>query len=192
MKGTAARPAPTTRTSDAALDTILGVDPGLQRTGYAILAAPDESGTVRVREAGVIRLDPREALEQRLAELDRSLLLLIENHRPGTLACEELYAHYKHPRTAILMAHARGVVLSLGARLGLMVVPVAATQVKKTLTGSGRAGKVQIQRAVAATLGLPRLPEPDDVADALAIALCGRLLRDAARRVEAPDRGGAR
>jgi crossover junction endodeoxyribonuclease RuvC len=103
--------------------------------------------------------------------------MLLQTHRPTLLACEELYAHYKHPRTAILMGHARGVILAAAARRGLQVVSIAATHVKKMLTGSGHAAKHQVQFAVAATLGLRQIPEPPDVADAIAIALCGLRLR---------------
>lgn len=166
---------------------MLGIDPGLQRTGYAILAGPPQRETCSLVEAGVIRLDPRQTLEHRLVELEDSLDQLICKHQPTVIACEQLYAHYKHPRTAIIMAHARGVILALAARRGLEIVHVAATHVKKHLTGSGRAGKAQIQRAVAATLNLPQIPEPNDVADALAVALCG-LRMCAAERSAGPPR----
>ncbi|MEW6250423.1 MAG: crossover junction endodeoxyribonuclease RuvC [Planctomycetota bacterium] len=158
---------------------VLGVDPGLLRTGYAVLApaAPPDAG--RVLEAGLIRLSRKAPLVARLLELEAGLAELIRTHRPVLLCCEQLYAHYRHPRTAILMAHARGVILALAGRAGVGVLSVAATNVKKMLTGSGRAGKRQVQRAVAATLRLPAVPEPDDVADALAIALCGLRLREA-------------
>jgi crossover junction endodeoxyribonuclease RuvC len=148
-------------------------------------------GEARVVEAGAVKLDAKRPLAERLLELHDCLEELIRTHRPTTLACEQLYSHYKHPRTAILMAHARGIVLAQAARCGLAIVPVPATQAKKLLTGSGRATKTQIQRAVAQTLGLPRLPEPHDVADALAIALCGLRLRGAATRA-AGSRGGVR
>jgi crossover junction endodeoxyribonuclease RuvC len=161
---------------------ILGIDPGLQRTGYAILSADAGPREARVHEAGVVRLPRDLPLEQRLVQLEESLETLIGAHHPTLLACEELYAHYKHPRTAILMAHARGVILALAARRGLAVVSVAATNVKKLLTGSGRASKAQIQLAVAMTLRLPVIPQPDDVADAIAIALAGLRLRQAAAR----------
>jgi len=152
--------------------SILGVDPGLQRTGYAVLTAGRPQAG-RLVEAGVVRLDARRALEERLLELQVGLEQLLDAHRPDALACEQLYAHYQHPRTAILMAHARGVILALAARRCLPVLHLAATHVKKMLTGNGHATKPQMQRAVAATLGLPRLPEPHDVADAIAIGLCG-------------------
>lgn len=159
---------------------VIGIDPGLQRTGYAVLAAAPLPAEARLVEAGIVRLDRRRPLPERLVELHDSLEALIDAHGPDMLACEELYAHYKHPRTAILMAHARGVILTLAARRGLTVRSIAPTNVKKVLTGSGRAHKRQMQQAVAATLCLPRLPEPDDVADAIAIALCGLRMRNAA------------
>lgn len=165
---------------------VLGVDPGLERTGYAFLSEATPPREAHLIEAGLVRLNRRRPLEQRLLHLDESLEILVESHHPRLLVCEELYAHYRHPRTAILMAHARGVILALAARCGLDVLPVAATHVKKVLTGSGRASKSQVQRAVAATLGLPTIPEPHDVADAIAIALCGlRLQRVAAREAGA-------
>lgn len=163
----------------AAVRTLLGVDPGLQRTGYAVLACPVSRDQITLVEAGVIRLDRKASLPERLLELDQSLQLLLDSHRPFALACEELYAHYKHPRTAILMGHARGVVLTAAARAGIEVTAVAATHAKKLLTGRGHAGKAQIQHAVAATLRLTQLPEPHDVADAIAIALAGLRLRNA-------------
>lgn len=165
---------------------VLGVDPGLLRTGYALLSDGSGAEEVRLLEAGVVRLPRGRTLAERLLELEASLTTLIGTHRPALLACEELYAHYKHPRTAILMAHARGVILTLAARSGLGIVSISATNAKKLLTGSGRADKAQVQRAVAMMLGLPRLPQPHDVADAIAIALCG--LRQRRR----PDSAGVR
>ncbi|MBK8915479.1 MAG: crossover junction endodeoxyribonuclease RuvC [Phycisphaerales bacterium] len=151
---------------------VLGIDPGLLRTGYAVLDR-DSRCEARLVEAGVIRLAPRDPLERRLATLAEALEALIETHQPPLLVCEDLYAHYAHPRTAILMGHARGVILVTAARRGLAVLSVGATRVKKTLTGSGHASKAQIQRAIAGTLRLSRIPEPSDVADAIAVGLCG-------------------
>jgi len=165
-------PAPATGAERTAI--VLGIDPGLQRTGYALVAVqPSSYESSRLVEAGIIRLERGAPLPDRLLELDHGLAALLTEHRPALLACEELYAHYRHPRTAILMGHARGVVLAAAARAGVVVTAVPATQAKKLLPGSGHATKTQMQRAVQTTLRLPALPEPHDVADAIAIALCG-------------------
>ncbi len=162
---------------------VLGIDPGLLRTGYALLrAAPGPA--VTLLEAGVIRLKPAAPLEARLAELDAGLSELFDLHAPNLLVCEQLYAHYKHPRTAILMGHARGVVLGLAGRRETPVVSVASTHVKKLMTGRGHAGKRQMQVAIMAQLRLTTLPEPHDVADAIAIAFAGLSLM-AARQTAA-------
>jgi crossover junction endodeoxyribonuclease RuvC len=158
---------------------ILGVDPGLHRTGYAVV----EGATRRVRDAGVIRTTSRRALPERLAELAAGLDEVFGEHRCAVVAVEDLYAHYRHPRTAILMGHARGVVLLAAVRHRARVESLSATAVKKMLTGNGHAGKRQVQRAIVLTAGLPRLPEPPDVADALAVALA------AAERGAAHHRG---
>lgn len=156
---------------------ILGVDPGLQRTGYAFISAgASEYESAQLLEAGVIRLASTEPVEQRLVALQTHLTELLKRHPASAAALEDLYAHYKHPRTAILMGHARGVIMATCAAQGCAVTAVPATQAKKLLTGSGHATKAQMQRAVQTTLGLPALPEPNDVADAIAIALCGRRL----------------
>jgi len=152
---------------------ILGVDPGLQITGYAII----EVGPVRpvVCEAGLIKsTDGRlhAELAQRLRSLHGSLVEVIEHFDPDVVVVEQLYAHYAHPRTAILMGHARGVIFLAAAQHDLPVVSYNATLIKKTITGSGRAPKDQVQRTMQRELGLVRLPEPSDVADALAVALC--------------------
>ena len=186
MKDHPTPPANVDRTTAGRPKSILGIDPGLQRTGYAFLTAEStRDSDIRVIDAGVVRLSRAAPLENRLLELEQGLTELVEANRPITMAVEELYAHYKHPRTAILMGHARGVILALAARYGIPVVSIAATQVKKLLTGSGHASKAQIQRAITVTLNLAQLPEPNDVADALAIALCGLRLRQAELREDA-------
>jgi crossover junction endodeoxyribonuclease RuvC len=151
---------------------ILGIDPGLQVAGYAVIEA-GETGPI-IRDAGVIRSDSSksEELAQRLKSLYDGIVEVLDEWRPQAVAVEQLYAHYEHPRTAILMAHARGAFFLAGAQRGIPVFSYAATKVKKLITGSGRAGKEQMQHAIARELGLSKLPEPHDVADALAIALC--------------------
>ncbi|MEX0654953.1 MAG: crossover junction endodeoxyribonuclease RuvC [Phycisphaeraceae bacterium] len=153
---------------------ILGIDPGLLLTGYGVVALDGGPGLAEPRlvEAGVIRLKAGTSVEHRLVELHRELLALIDEHQPATLAIEKLYAHYKHPRTAIVMAHARGVILLAAKMRALQIAHLPATAVKKAITGHGHASKQQVQRAVQSQYRLAEPPSPPDVADAIAIATC--------------------
>src|SRR3954464_11091864 len=149
---------------------ILGIDPGLKITGYGVI----EYRLLRPQliDGGVIRLLPKSSLSDRLVELESELDALLEEHKPDVCAVEMLYAHYAHPRTAILMGHARGVILLVAARHRAIIKQFAANRIKQSVTGHGHAGKPQMQRAIQATWNLPAPPEPPDVADAIAIALC--------------------
>lgn len=155
----------------ATIGRILGVDPGLHLTGYGVIEL-DASERPRLCEGGVIRGPSRGDIGQRVNIIFDGVREIIAGFHPQVLALEDLYSHYQRPRTAILMGHARGVICLAAAQAGIKVVPYAATQVKRLLTGSGQAPKSQIQRAVQRELGLPELPQPPDVADALAIAIC--------------------
>jgi len=150
---------------------VLGVDPGLQVCGYACLDSEGHLGTIV--EAGVLRTDSELPLERRLNQIAEDIETLLNRFEPDAVAVEQLYAHYAHPRTAILMGHARGVILQKSAAAGIAVESYSATRIKKSLTGSGRASKEQMQRTMQTILGLPEPPHPNDVADAMAAALCG-------------------
>jgi crossover junction endodeoxyribonuclease RuvC len=151
---------------------ILGVDPGLHITGYGVLEFTPRRP--KVCEAGIIRPkdDGATDLASRVHSVYKGIVEVINQYRPEVMVVEQLYAHYKHPRTAILMAHARGVIFLAAAASDVAVVSYAATRVKKTVTGHGRAAKDQVQRTIQRELGLAELPSPPDVADALAVALC--------------------
>ena len=152
---------------------ILGVDPGLQVTGYAVLEV--RSAAPHVCEAGVVRTaEGRHTTDVaiRVRSLYDGIVEVLDQFRPEVMCVEQLFSHYDHPRTAILMAHARGVLFLAAAQKDIPVVSYAASRVKKTITGHGRASKEQMQHAIERELRLPKLPEPHDVADALAIALC--------------------
>lgn len=149
---------------------ILGIDPGLQCCGYAILECGRHGE--QLLEAGTIRTSAAAAIERRLDQIAIDLGAIIDSFSPALVAVEDLYSHYAHPRTAILMGHARGVILQTAARAGIAVKSFSATRIKKSLTGNGRAKKYQVQRTVQALLKLPQLPEPADVADAVAVAMC--------------------
>jgi len=154
---------------------ILGVDPGLNITGYGVVAVA--RGRIEVCEAGVVRGGARQPLAARLAEIHAGIADVISTLKPDAMAIEQLYSHYKHPRTAILMGHARGVICLAAAEAALLVTAYSATQIKKVLTGNGRAPKSQMQLAIQRELGLAQVPDPPDVADALAVALCHYYLR---------------
>ncbi len=152
---------------------ILGIDPGLQITGYAVVELSPQGPLVC--EAGIIRTkESKSAIElaPRLCSLYDGLVEVLEQFHPSAVAVEQLYAHYLHPRTAILMGHARGVIFLAAGQRQLPVVSYNATSIKKTITGNGRASKEQVQRTIQRELNLSKIPEPPDVADALAAALC--------------------
>lgn len=155
---------------------VVGIDPGLNVCGYGVLEAAGRS--VRIVEAGVVRSVRSRSLAERVKQIYDGINDVLGSFQPETLALEELYSHYQRPRTAILMGHARGVICLAAAGHGIPVVHYSATQVKKILTGNGRASKRQVQRAIGYELALAQLPEPPDVADALAIALCHFYLTD--------------
>ena len=149
---------------------ILGIDPGLNTTGYGVLDFA--SRQPRLVEAGVVRSKASGTLAERVKEIHDGVADVIAALKPEVVAIEELYSHYDRPTTAILMGHARGVIFLAAAEAGISLTSYPSTQIKKTITGNGHAAKWQMQEAIRRELNLPKLPEPPDVADALAIALC--------------------
>lgn len=158
---------------------ILGVDPGLNITGYAVIEPREKR--LHVCEAGVIRSTQRRSLAYRVREIHDGLAEVIASLKPAAMALEELYSHYDRPRTSILMGHARGVICLAAAEADIEVTSYNATQVKLILTGNGRAPKSQMQQAIRRELALVKMPEPADIADALAIALCHHYLAGKAK-----------
>lgn len=158
---------------------ILGIDPGLNITGYGVLEV--DGGRLRLCEAGMVRGKSKGSLTKRLLEIHEGVCEVIASLHPNVMAIEELYSHYARPRTAILMGHARGVICLAAAKADIPVNHYSATQIKRILTGSGHASKAQVQRAIQRELALAAPPEPPDVADALAAALCHYYLKDKLR-----------
>ncbi|MBV9271435.1 MAG: crossover junction endodeoxyribonuclease RuvC [Candidatus Eremiobacteraeota bacterium] len=150
-------------------ERILGVDPGLRVTGYGAVEIRDAN--VRLIEAGVVAPRPALTLEQRLEQLHRGIADVVAATRPNVIVIEELYTTYKNPLTAIMMGHARGVLCLAGAQHGVPVQTLGHSLVKRALVGSGTAKKDQVNLMVTHLLGLRRRPEPNDVSDALALAL---------------------
>lgn len=151
---------------------VVGIDPGLRVTGYACVDLRTGAQPLALVEAGVIRLKATEPVAARLCALHRELGEILDELRPERVAVEQVFAHSKHVRTAIVMGHGRGVVLLAVAQRGLGLDELAPAEVKKALTGRGQASKPQMQRAAMHQFGLRSLPEPPDVADAIAIAAC--------------------
>ena len=149
---------------------ILGIDPGLQVCGYACLETSEDKEALI--EAGVFQTDNDSTIEKRLNQIAQDTESLLKRFKPEIVAVEELYSHYAHPKTAILMGHARGVILQRCAEAAIEVRSFSASRIKKSLTGNGRASKEQMQRTIQTILSLPDVPEPSDVADAIAAAMC--------------------
>ena len=146
---------------------ILGVDPGLGTTGYGVI----DGDSFRVIEAGVIKTRSKTPVQERIKKIFDEISGIIEEHRPGVLVLEKIYSHYKHPATAILMAHARAMACLVCGKFDIKLINYPSTRIKKVITGNGHASKVQVQRMVQDLLKLKRLPEPVDVSDALAMAI---------------------
>ena len=156
---------------------VLGIDPGTRLTGYGCIEG--EPARPTIVEAGVFRLVPKSgkapSIASRLVELERDMKELIDRVKPDLAAVEALFSNYKHPATAVVMGHARGVILMALQRAGVRAIELPPKTVKRAMTGSGSAGKEQMQAAVASVFGLATPPEPADVADALAIAFAGMI-----------------
>jgi crossover junction endodeoxyribonuclease RuvC len=150
---------------------VLGIDPGLVGTGYGLLA-PGPGG-VAVVDSGVIATPNDLAIESRLQLIYDGIQRLLEKHAPAVLVLEDLYAEYRFPRTALLMAHARGVVCLAARQRAVTLLALAPAEVKRAVTANGAASKEQVQHCVQRLLGLAELPRPSHVADALALALTG-------------------
>lgn len=149
---------------------ILGVDPGLNVTGYGVIEV-DKSKHVKLKEAGVIRTKARDGISGRLEKIHESLLNIVKEYKPEVLVLEKLYSHYKHPVTSILMGHARGAVCLVAGASKVKLASFPSTRIKKAVTGNGHASKQQIQRMIQVLFGLKEKPQPMDVSDALACAL---------------------
>lgn len=152
---------------------VLGIDPGLAITGYAVLE--DGDGSVEVLEAGVIRTPADEPLPKRLRMIFAEIEKLVEEYHPDALAVEEVFFN-QNVTTAMSVSQARGVVLLAGSKVG-QIESYTPLEVKRQICGYGRAKKPQVQAMVRRLLKMKELPKPDDAADALAVALC-HLLRE--------------
>jgi crossover junction endodeoxyribonuclease RuvC len=149
---------------------VLGIDPGLTRCGYAVVDARRGERPLAV-SMGVIKTPVDAELPDRLAELRREVVGILDEFRPHAVSVERVFFQV-NVRTAMSVGQASGIVLCEAASRGCEVVQYTPNQVKDAVTGSGSADKAQMQRMVQIRLGLEQLPRPADAADAAALALC--------------------
>jgi len=175
------------RPPSSSIARVLGIDPGLVATGYGLL---ERAGAgFAVLGVGVITTTTSQSFETRLRIVYDGVRDVLVKHTPDLVVLEDLYAEYKFPRTALLMAHARGVVCLAAGECGVPVLALAPAEVKRTVAFNGAAPKQQVQHAIGRLLNLAEAPHPSHVADALALAWTG-LSRAGARSVRGLERAG--
>ena len=148
---------------------VIGIDPGVANTGFGVVGLVN--GRMSAVDGGVIEAAPDEAPERRLARIHEALAELLTRHEPVAMALEDVYFG-KNVRSAISVGQARGVALLAAGQRRVQCFGYTPQAVKMAVCGSGAAGKEQVQRMVAALLGLPGPPKSDHTADALAVAIC--------------------
>ncbi len=148
---------------------VLGIDPGIAITGYGLVE--DHGGDLEVLAYGDIRTPAGDPLPLRLRQLYEALCSLIQGYRPDVAAIERVFFG-RNVTTAFAVGQARGVALLALAQAEIPVYEYTPADVKQALVGYGSAPKAQIQTMVRMLLRLPEIPRPDDVADALAVAIC--------------------
>ncbi len=154
---------------------VLGIDPGLRIAGYGCIDFNSTSRDPILIEAGALKLDVKQTVSFRLAQLYQDIQEIIAELKPEFIAVETVFMHERQVSTAIVLGYARGVILLAGEQAQLQLIELAPAEIKKSITGSGRATKAQIQQAILHTLHLKETPEPSDVSDALAIAIAAAL-----------------
>jgi crossover junction endodeoxyribonuclease RuvC len=147
----------------------LGIDPGIAITGYGVVE--EDGGNLSLLAQGAITTPASQPLPERLLTIYRELSILLAEHHPQAVAVEEIFFG-RNTRTAITVGHARGVILLTAAQASLPVFTYTPTAVKQAVVGYGGADKHQMQEMVRLLLALPAILKPDDVADAVAVAVC--------------------
>ena len=148
---------------------ILGVDPGSMVTGYGLIKSDHQKNVLM--DFGVIRTDSKKSLPEKLRQIFEGLSQIIAQKHPDELAIEETF-YSKNAKSALVMGQARGVAILAAACAKISVWEYSPKEVKCSIVGRGNASKLQVQYMVKNLLGLKNLPEPQDAADALAVALC--------------------
>jgi crossover junction endodeoxyribonuclease RuvC len=167
---------------------VLGIDPGLSRCGYGLVAPARRGGGLRAVAAGVIETDPGAPVPERLFFLQAELRALLAEHSPRTVVVERVFFQV-NAKTAVSVCQASGIALAAAAEVGCAVAQYTANEVKQAVVGYGSATKEQVQRMVASVLGLDAPPTPADAADALGLAVCHLHAAGLRRAVEAATAG---
>lgn len=149
---------------------VIGIDPGIATTGYGLVSTR-EDGSLDLIEYGVVQTTPQDTTSQRLLQLYQRLNEIVLLHQPQSGAVEKLFFQ-RNVRTAFSVGQARGVAMLVLAELGLSVYEYTPLEIKQAVVGYGAADKRQVQQMVKVLLDLQEIPQPDDAADALAIAIC--------------------
>lgn len=148
---------------------VLGVDPGTIKSGFGLVEEVDRK--LLALDFGAIYTRPKDPLPFRLLEIKRGLEEVISHHRPQVVALEDIF-FAKNVKSALKLGHARGVILVTALEAHLQVVEYTPLEVKQAVVGYGRADKRQVQQMVKVLLKLREVPQPEDAADALAVAIC--------------------
>ena len=159
---------------------VLGIDCGSERTGYGVIES--DGSRHRMVAAGVIRTNLKQPFAERLLEIAKGLRVLIRLHLPEAAAVEEVF-YSANVKTALKLAHVRGVALMAAAEAGLELAEYSPLEVKKSVVGYGRAEKCQVQVMVRSLLGLAEIVESEDACDALAVAICHAAHESTMRRL---------
>ena len=148
---------------------ILGIDPGLKVTGYGVIDF--ENYKIKSLEAGVIEPKEKDLIQNRIHKVYKNLDAILLQYQPQVMVLEKLYAHYKHPTTACILGHVRGVICLLCAQRNIQLIEHAVKRIRKAITGNGNAQKLQTRSMVAHLLKIDEQKLTLDASDALALAL---------------------
>jgi crossover junction endodeoxyribonuclease RuvC len=149
---------------------ILGIDPGIADTGFGVIQKNDH-GKIKCLDYGSVKTAAKTPLTDRLEILNKALENIIKKYKPDLISVEELF-FCKNVKTALVVGHARGVILLTAKQSNVPVVEFTPLQVKQAVSSYGKAPKEQVQKMVKMLLNLKNVPQPDDAADALAVAIC--------------------
>lgn len=149
---------------------ILGVDPGLITTGFGVIELSLE-GKAKVIDAGTIKPKTKDVFESRIAKVHQCLTGIIKEQKPEVIVLEKLYAHYKHPTTACILGHVRGVICLAAYEQKVELVEHSVKRIRKALMGNGNVTKQQVQDFIKNLLKIPSTTLALDTSDALALAL---------------------